>query len=302
MVEKLQPPAVLVIGESGSGKTDSLATYLEAGIETFVLITEPGGVESLLDSVRRRNLDINKLHWTTKLPARAKWTALEQMANVIGTQDYEAISKIKTGIAKEETRPVTMEFLNAIKNFHCERTGQDFGDVTLWDDTRAFCIDSLSGWNLIAWNATVGFKPTAHQGEWNIAMNFILALLHKVLSDRSCHFALTAHVEKEISELTGVNQVMVSTLGRKIAPQIPRFFSDMVYAKRALNPQNNSASFTWATIDLQAALKNRNLTIGTALPPSFVPVVEAYRKRKTFAAQSSPAAQVVPALATQQGA
>ena len=46
----IQPPAVLLMGASGSGKTSALTTFIPKGIETFVLVTEPGGAESLVDN------------------------------------------------------------------------------------------------------------------------------------------------------------------------------------------------------------------------------------------------------------
>lgn len=263
------------MGASGSGKSTSLVTYLKSGVETFVLCTEPGGAESLVDACRMYNLPLDNLHWTTCLPATQGWKGLGEMVQKISGMDFEALSKIKTGIGKDETRGAAMHLLETLQNFHCERTGKDYGDVTTWDDSRAFCLDSLSGLSVIAWALTVGHKPTAHMGEWNIAMNFISDLLMKLSADRKCFFTLTAHVEKEQNEITGVNQIMVSTLGRKLAPKIPRFFSEVVYAQRTtVDPK-----FRWSTIDTAADLKNRGLPVSDKLQPDFTPLVEAYRRR-----------------------
>lgn len=277
----MQPPATLVLGAPGSGKTDVTATYIEAGIETFVIITEPGGVESLLDSVARRKLSVEKLHWATCLPAAAGWNAMEEMVKTIGSYGYEDIAKIKTGVGKDETRKPAMKLLTTLKNFVCERTGQSYGDTSTWDDSRALVFDSMSGLNMLAMALTIGYKPAAHQGEWGVAMNFVEQLLLKMTSDRKCFFSMTAHVEKEMNEITGVNQIMTSTLGKKLAPKVPRFFSEVVYAKRQV--AQNAATFTWATADASADLKNRALGIGTNLLPSYVPIVEAYRRRKSLA-------------------
>lgn len=280
----MQPPATLLLGAPGSGKTDASATYIEAGIETFVIITEPGGVESLLDSVSRRKLDVGKLHWATALPAAAGWSAMEDMVKTIGAYGYEDITKIKSGVGKNETRQPAMKLLRTLANFECERTGQSFGDTSKWDDSRALIFDSMSGLSLLAMALTIGYKPAAHQGEWGVAMNFIEQLLLKMTSDRNCFFTMTAHVEKELNEITGTNQIMTSTLGRKLAPKIPRFFSEVVYAKRFI--ADGKARFTWSTVDNSADLKNRSLPIGTDLVPSYVPIVEAYRRRKSLAGSS----------------
>lgn len=269
----LQPPSVLLQGASGSGKTSALVTALAAGLEVFVIGTEPGFVDSLIDRANALSLPIDKLHWMSVLPATEGWEALDEMVSKIGSLDFEGISKIK-GIGKEKTRVPAQKFLAALKDFRCEHTGASFGSFTRWDDTRMLAIDSLSGLSTISWYLTVGNKPTGAPGEWNIAMNFIEALLMKINSDRQCYFTLTAHVEKEMDEISGVMRVMTSTLGRKLAPKIPRFFSEVVYAQRGATPP-----FRWSTIDSSADLKNRVLPVSNNLLPSFVPVVEGHKAR-----------------------
>jgi len=278
----LQPPSVLLQGASGAGKTSSIVTLLATGIEVFVIGTEPGFVDSLIDRVRELKLDINKLHWATVLPATDGWDALDDMTQKIGSLDFEGISKIK-GIGKEKTRVPAMKFLIALKDFHDERTNTTFGSFTTWDDSRALVVDSLSGLSVIAWYLTVGNKPTGAPGEWNIAMNYIEALLMKINSDRQCYFVLTAHIEKEMDEISGVLRVMTSTLGRKLAPKIPRFFGEVVYAVRSIDDKG-TPTFTWSTVDRTADLKNRVLPVGNKLAPDFRAVVDGHEKRKRLAA------------------
>jgi hypothetical protein len=221
---------------------------------------------------------MNKLHWASCLPATEGWGALDEMATKIGALDFEGISKIK-GIGKEQTRVPAMRFLSILKDFPDERTQTNFGSFTTWDDSRALVIDSLSGLSTIAWYLTVGNKPTGAPGEWNIAMNFIEAILMKINSDRKCYFVLTAHIEKEMDEISGVMRVMTSTLGRKLAPKIPRFFGEVVYATRT----TEDPKFRWSTIDRNADLKNRVLPVGEKLLPDFKPVVEGHKKRLLLA-------------------
>jgi hypothetical protein len=274
------------MGEPGSGKTDSLTTWIEAGKELFVIVTEPDGVASLLDSCERRKLNVDKLHWMFALPAVPGWEALEEMTKAIGTMTFQQIAEIKSGIGKEHTRKPAWQFIQNGRNFVCERTGEAFGSVDKWDESRVIAIDSLSGLSLIAWMLTVGYKAGSHQGDWGSAMNFIEQLLLKFANDCKCYFTLTAHIEREINELTGSSRIMVSTLGRKLPPKIPRFFSEVILAKRTL--KGTTPVFTWATVDALADLKNRALPCGTDLTPSFVPVVRAYERRLKLAGATLP--------------
>lgn len=278
---KLQPPSVLLQGASGAGKTSSIITLLTAGIEVFVIGTEPGFVDSLIDRCRELKADINKLHWTTALPATEGWDAMDEMIKVIGGGNFETISQSK-GIGKDKTRVPAQKFLMALKDFQCERDGKSYGSFTTWDDSRALVVDSLSGLSTIAWYLTVGYKPTGAPGEWNIAMNFLEGLLMKINSDRKCYFVLTAHVEKEMDEISGVQRVMTSTLGRKLAPKIPRFFGEVVYATRSIDPKG-VPTFNWSTVDRNADLKNRVLPVNAVISPDFKLVVEGHKKRIALA-------------------
>lgn len=285
----LQPPAVLNMGAPGSGKTDCLATLLASGLKVFVICTEPDGMSSLLDSCERRKIPIDDIHWCICQPTSAGWSAIKEMARVVGTMGYEEISKIKTGVGKEFTRVAAMKFLLACEEFICERTGENFGDVTQFGDDCAVVIDSLSGLNTISMMAVQGYKPAAHMGEWGVAMNFIESLILKLCSDRKAFLILNAHIEKETNEITGASQIMVSTLGRKVAPRLPRFFSEVIYSKRTT--QGSTWAFTWATADPQADLKNRTLPVSTTLMQDYKPIVEAYRKRKALATVKPPTEQ-----------
>lgn len=291
----LQPPACLVLGPSGAGKTTSLATFAKAGLEVFVIVTEPTGVDSLLDAWEREKLDINLLHYCSIPPASAGWAALKEMGLKINAMSYKDLSELKNGIGKEQMKQYP-KLLQCFENFHCDRTGQDYGDVTTWGSDRALALDSLSGLSLILLQHTVGFKPSPHQGEWGIAMSSLEMLLLKLTSDCSCFFVLTSHIEKEPDEITNMTKVMVSTLGRKLAPKIPRFFSEVIRARK-----DAAGKFLWSTQDSEADLKNRALASSNNLVPSFAPIVEAYRRRVAAASQPAPAATAGPSVAATQG-
>lgn len=269
----LQPPHCLLMGPTGSGKTYSISTLAEAGLEVFVLVTEPTGVDTLLDAWDRKKLDINKLHYSTVAPAAAGWGALKDMATKINLMSYSDLSNVKSGVGKEFMKQFPKLLANC-ENFCCERDQKSYGDVTSFGPDRALVVDSLSGLSLITMQHTVGFKPSPHQGEWGIAMSATEMLLLKLSSDCGCFFVLTSHIEKEPDEITGMARVTVSTLGRKLAPKIPRFFSEVIRARK-----DGSGAYKWATQDSEADLKNRALPSSANLDPSFVPVVEAYRRR-----------------------
>lgn len=273
----LQAPHCLLMGPAGSGKTSSIATYAKKGIECFVIVTEPTGVDSLLDSWEREKLPIDLLHYTVIAPASPGWAALKELSTKITLLNYKDMSDLKSGVGKEKMTQFP-RLLRNLENFYDDRTDKFYGDVTSWGPDRCLVLDSLSGLSLIAMQMTVGFKPSPHQGEWGIAMSTIETLLLQLSSDCRCFFTVIAHIEKEPDEITGASKITVSTLGRKLAPKIPRFFSEVVRARK-----DPTGKFLWSTLDTEADLKNRSLPSASSLAADFGPVVEAYQRRAAAA-------------------
>jgi hypothetical protein len=79
-------------------------------------------------------------------------------------------------------------------------------------------------------------------------------------------------------------KITVSTLGRKLAPKIPRFFSEVIRARK-----DGAGKFFWSTQDSEADLKNRALPSGANIAQDFAPVIEAYRRREKLAAKGDAA-------------
>ena len=272
----LRGTKTLILGAPGAGKTTALVTLIEAGLELFVTITDPGGDEALLDAMEARSLPIDKLHWNYISAASPSWDTLKKMAQYISLMSYKDLTEIKSGIEKSDYQQF-MELLTNLADFTDARTGQSFGAVDSWGPDRAYALDSLSGVNTMALDMMVGAKPAAHQGEWGVAMNAEEKLIKKLCADTKCFFVLTAHVEREMDETIGRPQLMAGALGRKLAPKLPKDFSDVVYAYR------EGADFFWSTTAANIDLKARTLPLEDKLSPSFGQVVEAWQKRTALA-------------------
>lgn len=274
MTPAQQAPSVLLIGASGSGKTESLLTLIESGLELFVIVTEPRGVETLIDGCMRRKLPLEKLHWMEIFPTRKGFESLAQQARKVALMDQEALAKMKPG--GERSNAQWIELYKGLLNFKDGKDGKEYGPVDDFDTSRVVAIDSLSGLSIMSMDITIGDKVTASPSEWGTAQNQIEKLLMTCSSMR-CMFVLTAHAEREQDEITGVTRVMASALGRKLAPKLPRFFSEVVLSKRIAEGDNET--FLWSTGEAGYELKKRSLPLSSKLPPSFGPIVEAYKAR-----------------------
>lgn len=258
-------PKILLLGGTGTGKTYSLRT-LER--ETFVLFTEPG-METVSDISCA-----DGLHWHYVSPVSASWDVLMDGAKKINQLSLEALTKV-TDLNKTKFTEM-LDIYSTCANFKCDRCGKEFGAIDKFDPaTRAFALDSLSGLSIAAMNLVAGTKPVKAIPDWGIAMDTIERFLTTLTTAVPCPVVVIAHLEREVDEISGGVQLMASTLGRKLAPKIPRFFSDVVLARRS------GTTFEWSTAAMNTDLKARNLPISDHIPPNFKALFDVWSKRQS---------------------
>lgn len=253
----------LLMGDAGTGKTHSIRTLIDAGLEVFAIFTEPG-----MDVVS--DIPASKLHWTYISPSTVSWNAMIDSARKINTLSYESLTKLP-----HINRGEHAEFINviaALSNYTDQRTGVNYGPVDNLDQNQVIWIDSLSGLNTMAMNLVAGSKPMKAPNDYGVAQDNLENLIEKLCNDMRCHVVLVAHIEKESDEITGGISMMVSTVGRKLAPKLPKLFTDVIHARR------QETKFSWSTTTPNTVLKARNLPWAENQPPSFVPLINAWRK------------------------
>lgn len=253
----------LLVGATGTGKTYSIRSLIDAGITPFVLFTEPG-------MVTLGDIKCDKLHWKYIPPASPTWDMMQDSASKINTLSLEGLAKLG-GINKQGYGQFR-EVLGTLANFKCDRCGESFGDVTTWGPDRAIVIDSLSGLSIMAMDLVVGSKPVKSMADWGISVDNLERLLNKICADTRCHFILTAHLEREQDEVTGGVTLVASTLGRKLGPKLPRYFDDVVLCRR------DGTQFKWSTAAMNTDLKARTLPISDNIEPTFKLIADGWKK------------------------
>lgn len=273
-------PNVCLMGPAGTGKTHSIGTLVDAGIEVFYLDMETG-LESVLGYWRDRNLPIPaNLHWARMPSNNASFSEMISTAKKINTQSYESITKLQDPDRAKHDKFV--QLLTILNNFPDERTGQSFGAVSDWDSSRAIVIDGLTGIGMAAMTLVIGGKPVRNQSEWGMAQDQVERLVRMLCDNCNCWFVLLAHVEREVDTILGGVKLMVSSLGKALPPKIPPMFSDVILTVR------EASSWTWDTANSQADLKTRNLPIKAGQTPSFLPILQKWRNRVTPETQTQP--------------
>ena len=255
---------ILLQGDSGSGKTYSLSTFVDAGVTPFILFTEPG-----MDAFPRQ---CPEYHFRYIAPAISDWGALADLATKVNQYTYEQL--IKMTDTNKSKYDMFIQFIKANNNFTCDVCHKEFGDVGDWGTDRALCVDSLTGLNNAVKKLHVGGRPVLHQSEWQVVQNTLMGLLDAwTAGGNRCWFVMTAHQSIERDESSGTMKRMVNTLGKAIAPDIPKFFSDVIETIRV------GSTFTWDTAGTNVAVKARNLPIAAGQKPTFVTIVNNWKAK-----------------------
>lgn len=249
---------VILLGPVGTGKTSALKTIPAAGHPLYVISTEPG-IGNILTH------DDALCHWCYIPPAAEPWDILEKNANYLNTLTNDQLQKMP-GMNKSEYRQF-LDLLGACREFQCDVCKQIFGPVDHLPEDAVFAIDGLSGLSKMSMDLVVGGKPIASQPDWGAAMNNLERFLTKCCADTRCSFALISHIDREQDEVTGGTKIMVSTLGRKLAPKIPRFFDEVVLCRK------QGANFFWSTTESGVDLKARRLPFSDTIKPDFKPLL-----------------------------
>lgn len=270
---EIRGPNVCLMGPAGTGKTHSIGTLVDSGIEVFYLDMETG-LESVLGYWRDRNLPIPpNLHWARMPVTNASFAEMISTAKKINTQTYESITKLQDPDRSKHDKFV--QLLTILNDFPDERTGKSYGSVQEWDSTRAIVIDGLTGIGAAAMTLVIGGKPVRNQSEWGMAQDQTERLLRMLCDNCPCMFVLLAHVEREVDAILGGVKIMVSSLGKALPPKIAPMFSDVILTVR------EGSSWTWDTSNSQADLKTRNLPIKAGQTPTFATIITKWRNRVT---------------------
>jgi len=266
-------PKVLLMGMEGHGKTDSIRTIIEAGLKCFVVFVEPG-MEVLVDTRRGRPVYTcaQGLHWKYIPVAMPTWQDLREMAKYLNTLSYEGVANVAP--QHRERFQAHMELVSTMGDLKCDRCNERFGPADHLEpyDQWAVVNDSLTSISKAFLLGHIGTKPAVHRGEYGNAMYQIGNYIDMFCGMIPSMAVMMAHIDREPNEVSGGFENMVATLGQKLAPKIPRPFSDVVLAKRV------GDQFTWSTIEESYRTKTRNLPFSRVILPTFAPMIREWHR------------------------
>lgn len=262
---------VMLMGPGGTGKTYSIGTAVDAGLDVFYLGLEPG-LETLLGYYTDKGKPIpDNLHYHSVAAPTASFLELIDSADKVNKFSLDALSKLQDPNRSKHNQFVSL--LTALNDFPDDRTGKKHGSVASWGTDKMIVIDGLTGLCRAAMSLVVGGKPVRSQADWGIAQDQAEKLLRMLTDSCRCHFTLIAHVEREVDQILGGVKLMPSALGKALPPKLTPMFSDAILTVREGN------LWKWDTASSLADTKTRNLDISSNIKPDFGLILSKWKSR-----------------------
>jgi len=250
---------ILLLGQIGTGKSYSLKTVLDAGLELFIQSVEPG-ITTTIRQWEKHGVDISKIHYNYIAPATTAWDVLEKNAKYTNQFDMATLQKMTPA-----NKGDYIQFLQVVSSFanFIDQHGEEFGPVDEFGPERALALDGLSGLSRMSRALVVGAKPIMTQPEWGVAQQNLLQLILKLTDDTKCTFILISHAERKTDQITGGTHITISTLGQALAPELLKPWDEVILARR------DGDKFLWSTSESDVDLKSRSLKFSDEIEPDF---------------------------------
>lgn len=208
------PLKLLLVGDSGGGKTGALISLLEAGYRV-VIMDHDNGVQILQSLAADSKVPgiLSNLYWETF------------------TNEYSLHSGKPLFKGSPDASSRALKFLSTGKT-----ADFDLGPVTTWDANTVLVLDSLTFFStqvLSTVLAAVGRLPpaTPQIQDWGAAMGTIEDTLGMLYSASvKCHVIINSHLTMIETE-DGTTKVFPNTLGSKLPPKVGRFFNTLLLVK-----------------------------------------------------------------------
>lgn len=209
------PLKLLLIGDSGTGKTGALASLANAGYELFILDLDNGTdiLNFVVKDEFKKNVHVETLTDTGKMS---------------GSGTSQKIIKLNP-----QAFPKALALLQRWKD---SETGEDFGAVSSWGTSRILVVDSLSFLGMaaldyvLAKNGRGGEQP--FQADWGEAMRMLEQTLQIIYSTEiKCHVVMNSHITYQQVEGSGITKGLPMGLGSQLPPKIGRYFNMMLMTK-----------------------------------------------------------------------
>jgi len=154
-----------------------------------------------------------------------------------------------------------------------DRTGTKHGNIGTWGAHTILINDSLSETANACMRMVTGVKTSASLPEYGVAQGNLINWLRYMTQTFQGTFVMTAHVQRQMNEVTGAVQLMTKAIGKAMADDIPQLFSETIYTMR------EGTNWYWDTAASNVDTKTRYLPIQSKIPPNFALIMDQWLER-----------------------
>lgn len=231
-----KPIKLLCIGDTGTGKTGSLASLAKAGYNLRILDFD-NGLESLAGQLKA----------FPEALARVKYETLMDPLKTIGTGNSMKIVPVGEPRAFGKA-------LGLLDKWAPPTASEDLGSPSTWGTDTILVVDSGTFMSLAALRRVMSMAQRSGENpqiqDWGMAMQNIEDTFTILYSDTiKCHVIVTFHIVY-IEQPDKSNKGYPSTLGNKLPPKIGRWFNQVFFYKSLSN--GKKTIYTQSTSDIDA--------------------------------------------------
>lgn len=212
---------MLLIGDSGAGKTGALASLAGAGYNLRIIDTDNG-----LDILKNLLCDPNSPYGK----AAADRVDSESITDKMKPSGTGQLIPAKATVWQR-----TVGLLNDWKPTTENPRISNFGPVSTWTSNEVLVIDSLTtlanaAMNFVlSMNARLGQRP--QQSDWYVGQQLLESLLQMLYDENvKCNVIINCHIAY-IGEENGPAKGYPNSLGKALSPKMGRYFNSILMAQ-----------------------------------------------------------------------
>lgn len=244
-------PKIALLGESGSGKTTAMTRLLDVGVTPFLL---------LLDDARRLPAVADNphvhYHFIKTSAKQTSWDWLRRAGEAL-KQDSATV-RAGGGIGQTAFDQLST-IADTLKNFTCDKCGENFGNAYTWGPDRALCVDSLTEVAEICVGHHIGDKPVLAQYDYGPPQRILERFYRRLCLELECTLVMSVHPTPRGD--TGLYQPKL--IGSALAPSFGAAFDEVIYCYKVND--KGTEKYMWDTTTKNAATKRRLMPAGDKL-------------------------------------
>ncbi len=222
---------VLLLGDSGSGKTGSLISLVEAGFRLIILDYD-NGLDYLANLIRLKDeASAAKLARENEMLRKAgKKKFLDPKPTLASRVIYSTLTdKYRTTGGQISPAGMPKAFARGLRRLDNWKTEtEEIGGASSWGTNDVLVLDSLTMMSMAALRSVlfIAGREKPEIQDWGTAIAQVESVLGLLYStDISCNVVVTSHITFVEGQGGGVIKGYATALGRVLPPKIGRYFN-----------------------------------------------------------------------------